>query len=186
MENGSDRIRKIVLGLRNFSRLDEADMKPVDLHEGLDNTLTILQHRLNHPATDSEIKIQKNYGQIPLVNCYANQLNQVFLHILSNAIDAVTTASEKFPEIRISTEVKEAKTVKISIADNGQGMSEKVRQKVFDPFFTTKPVGQGTGLGLSTSYQIITEQHRGQLHCISQLGKGTEFIIEISVSHTSE
>jgi predicted ATPase/signal transduction histidine kinase len=178
MQTGSDRIRKIILGLRNFSRLDEAELKDVDIHEGLENTLLIVQHRLK--SHQPEIAIVKNYGQIPRIQCYANQLNQVFLNILSNAIDALTTAAAEKPlEIRITTEMKDAKTVKISIGDNGQGMSENIRQKIFDPFFTTKPVGKGTGLGLSMSYQIITEQHRGQLNCISQPGQGTEFIIEI-------
>jgi len=182
MKNGSDRIRKIVLGLRNFSRLDESEMKPVDIHEGLENTLMILQHRLNQSTPGGTIQVQKNYGQLPAVNCYANQLNQVFLHILTNAIDVLSTAkSSSSPEIRITTEMLNQQTVQISIADNGSGMSEEVRQKVFDPFFTTKSVGQGTGLGLTTSYQIITEQHRGQLDCISQPGQGTEFMIKIPV-----
>ena len=180
MQTGSDRIQKIVLGLRNFSRLDESEMKPVDIHEGLDNTLMILQHRLNNPI--QLIKIQKNYGKLPRVNCYANQLNQVFLHILSNAIDALNTSSNRQqPEIAIATDIKNAHFVHCSIADNGPGMSEKMCQKVFDPFFTTKPVGKGTGLGLTTSYQIVTEQHQGELRCISQPGKGTKFIIEIPI-----
>ena len=180
MTKGSDRIRNIVLGLRNFSRLDQSEMKPVNLHEGLDNTLMILQHRLK---TESwEIQVQKNYGKLPRVNCYASQLNQVFLHILSNAIDVLSTSeTPESPAIRITTEIGDRQMAKISIADNGSGMSETVRQKVFDPFFTTKPVGRGTGLGLTTSYQIVTEQHRGQLQCISQLGQGTEFIIEIPI-----
>ena len=182
MKNGSDRIRNIVLGLRNFSRLDEADRKQVDIHEGLENTLTIVQHRLKALAERPEIAIVKNYGKLPLVNCYASQLNQVFLHIISNAIDVLSGSyAGKSPEIRIATEVLDAQTVRIRIADNGSGMSESVRKKVFDPFFTTKPVGEGTGLGLSISYQIVTEQHGGQLHCISQAGVGTEFALEIPV-----
>ena len=182
MQNGSDRIRKIILSLRNFSRLDESKSKQVDIHEGLENTLMLLQHRFPGKGSRPDVAVVKNYGQLPQVHCYPSQLNQVFLQILTNAIDVLTTPdSPDAPEIRITTEVYDDKTVRISIADNGPGMSEQVRQKVFDPFFTTKPVGQGTGLGLSTSYQIITEQHHGELYCISQLGKGSEFSIEIPV-----
>jgi signal transduction histidine kinase len=180
MQHGSDRIRKIILGLRNFSRLQEAELKQVDIHEGLENTLLIVQHRLK--SHQPEIAIVKNYAQVPRIQCYANQLNQVFLNILSNAIDALTNSSAgQSPEIRLTTKLINRQTVRISIADNGPGISEEIRQKVFDPFFTTKPVGKGTGLGLSMSYQIITEQHQGNLQCISQPGEGTEFIIEIPV-----
>ncbi|NER36089.1 MAG: AAA family ATPase [Oscillatoria sp. SIO1A7] len=182
MKNGSDRIRNIVLGLRNFSRLDEAGRKQADIHEGLENTLTLVQHRLKALGERPEITIVKNYAQLPLVNCYASQLNQVFLHIISNAIDVLSASDAgKSPEIRIATEVLDAQTVRIRIADNGPGMSPRVCQKAFDPFFTTKPVGQGTGLGLSISYQIVTEQHGGQLHCISQPGVGTEFAIALPI-----
>ncbi|NER06426.1 MAG: GAF domain-containing sensor histidine kinase, partial [Okeania sp. SIO3C4] len=182
MQTGSTRISKIIRGLRNFSRLDESKSKDVDIHEGLENTLMILQHRLNGNSSGIKIAIVKNYGELPLVNCCANQLNQVFLYILSNAIDAVSTSeSENFPQIAITTEMKDSQTVTISIADNGIGMSEDICQRIFDPFFTTKPVGKGTGLGLFISYQIITEQHGGKLECISQAGKGTEFIINIPV-----
>ena len=182
METGSTRISKIIRGLRNFSRLDEAQSKEVDIHEGLENTLMILQNRLNENSSDLEIAIVKNYGELPLVNCYANQLNQVFLYILSNALDAVTTSeAENFSQISITTEVKDSQTVRIRITDNGIGMSEDICQRIFEPFFTTKPVGKGTGLGLFISYQIITEQHGGQLECISQAGRGTEFIIDIPI-----
>ena len=182
MQNGSDRIRKIILGLRNFSRLDEADLKPVDIHEGLENTLTIVQHRLETEGEIPGIAIVKNYGTLPPIRCYANQLNQVFLNILTNAIDVLSESEAgSRREIRIATQMRDAQTVGIRIADNGPGMSEGVRQKVFDPFFTTKPVGQGTGLGLSISYQIVNEQHGGQLHCTSEPGVGTEFIIEIPI-----
>ncbi|NEP83854.1 MAG: hybrid sensor histidine kinase/response regulator [Okeania sp. SIO3B3] len=185
MQTGSDRISKIVLGLRNFSRLDEAQMKQVNIHEGLENTLLILQHRLIANGSYPGIAIVKNYGKLPPVNCYANQLNQVFMEIFNNAIDVLTTSQnvEKKPTIFVTTEMKDSETVRISIADNGIGMRENVCQRIFDPFFTTKPVGEGTGLGLSISYQIITEQHKGQLQCISQRGKGTEFIIDIPVQN---
>ncbi|GGA09417.1 ATP-binding protein [Okeania sp. KiyG1] len=182
METGSNRISTIILGLRNFSRLDESDMKEVDIHEGLENTLMILQHRLQANSSRPEIAIVKNYGKLPPVNCRASQLNQVFLQILSNAIDALTTSEiGSGLEISITTEVQDAQTARIRIADNGIGMSEIACQRVFEPFFTTKPIGQGTGLGLFISYQIVTQQHRGQLKCISQLGQGTELIIEIPI-----
>nr|MDJ0518547.1 ATP-binding protein [Trichodesmium sp. MO_231.B1] len=182
METGSDRISKIVLGLRNFSGLDKSERKRVDIHEGLENTLMILQHRLRANSSYPEIAIVKNYGQLPPVNCYPSQINQVFLQILTNAIDALTTSKgQDCPEIRIATQMQNQDSIRISIADNGPGMSETVQQRIFDPFFTTKPVGQGTGLGLSISYQIVTEQHRGQLLCISQLEKGTEFIIDVPI-----
>ncbi len=183
MRNGSDRIKNIILGLRNFSRLDEAERKLVDIHAGLENTLAIVQHRFKAGGDRPEIAIVKNYGKLPLVNCYASQLNQAFLHILTNAIDVLTASnSGSCPEIRIATQMLDAQTVRISIADNGQGMSANVCQKIFDPFFTTKPVGKGTGLGLSISYQIVTEQHGGKLHCISQPGVGTELAIDIPLS----
>ncbi|NEN91804.1 MAG: AAA family ATPase, partial [Okeania sp. SIO3H1] len=182
MQTGSDRIRKIILGLRNFSRLDESDMKEVDIHEGLENTLMILQHRLKANNSHPEIAIVKNYGKLSPVNCWASQLNQVFMHILSNAIDALITSEiGSFPEIIITTEMRDAKTAIIRIADNGIGMSDSVCQRIFEPFFTTKPIGLGTGLGLFISYQIITQQHGGQFRCISQPGQGTEFMIEIPI-----
>ncbi len=181
MQSGSKRIRDIILGLRNFSRLDEAEIKPVDIHEGIDSTLMILQHRL-HCASQPEIQIIKEYAKLPLVNCYANQLNQVFLNILSNAIEALqkprSTNPRQHPQIRIYTE-QLSNIVRIGIVDNGSGMSESILQKIFDPFFTTKPVGSGTGLGLSISYSIVVEKHRGKLTCKTALGQGAEFVIEI-------
>jgi len=183
MKVGSSRIRNIVLGLRNFSRLDESEMKAVDIHEGIDNTLMILQHRLKEKSDSPEIEVIKEYAQIPEVCCYAGQLNQVFMNILSNAIDALDDKSEKLtkPQIRITTELISSNTLRIRIADNGSGMTEAVRQKIFDPFFTTKAVGSGTGLGLSISYQVIVDKHKGQLICDSTPGKGTEFVIEIPI-----
>jgi predicted ATPase/signal transduction histidine kinase len=187
MNVGSSRIRNIVLSLRNFSRLDESEMKPVDIHEGIDNTLMILQHRLKEKSDRPEIEVIKEYGELPLVSCYAGQLNQAFMNILSNAIDALqqsndTDAIATSPtvgQIRIRTSLVDSDTLRIQIADNGCGMSDKVRQKIFDPFFTTKPVGSGTGLGLSISYQVVVDKHKGQLTCDSTPGKGTEFVIEI-------
>jgi len=190
MEIGTSRICNIVLGLRNFSRLDEAEMKAVDIHEGIDNTLMILQHRLQAKGDRPEISVIKEYGQLPKVTCYAGQLNQVFMNILSNAIDALEQKIQRSrsvpdgisPCICIRTELTENQTVKILIADNGIGMTAEVKQKIFDPFFTTKPVGSGTGLGLSISYQIIVEKHKGQLSCNSIPGSGTEFVMEIPLS----
>jgi len=179
MQIGAERIAHIVRSLRNFSRLDESELKVVDIHEGIDSTLVILQSQLQ------DIKLIEEYGQLPKVKCYAGELNQVFMHILTNAIDAISSAksqgekSDWTPTITISTKVTDASSVQIMIADNGPGMSEEVQAKIFDPFFTTKPVGSGTGLGLSTSYSIVVKHHGGKLSCISAPGAGTSFAIEI-------
>ncbi|MEA5594227.1 protein kinase domain-containing protein [Rivularia sp. UHCC 0363] len=184
VEIGTSRIRQIILGLRNFSRLDEAEMKCVDIHEGIENTLMILQHRFKAKDNRPEIQVIKEYGQLPQINCYASQLNQVFMNILSNAIDALEDSQTKRKTnenlaIRIVTEIVNSNTARIKISDNGSGIEQKVQQKIFDPFFTTKPVGSGTGLGLSISYQIIVDKHKGQLICNSTVGEGTEFLIDI-------
>jgi len=192
MKVGTNRICEIIKSLRNFSRLDEAAFKSVDIHEGLDNTLLILQHRLKANSSRSEIKIVKEYDSLPLVECYAGQLNQVFMNILSNAIDALDEhqqlleeeGEDHTPIIRLHTKLLQNGWVSIEIIDNGTGISESVRASIFDPFFTTKPVGQGTGLGLSISYQIITERHRGHIFCESHMGQGTKFVIEIPVQQT--
>ncbi|WP_193197520.1 GAF domain-containing protein [Nostoc sp. MG11] len=188
MKIGVERIRQIVLGLRNFSRLDQAEMKPVDIHEGIDSTLLILQHRLRAKPESPAIELVKEYGDLPLVECYAGPLNQVFMNVLSNAIDALEDGKESKSEphssqIIIRTAIGElednVKSVVIRIADNGLGIPETLRARICDPFFTTKPVGKGTGLGLSISYQIIVEKHGGVFKCDSQPGLGTEFWIEI-------
>lgn len=186
MEMGTQRIRNIVLSLRNFSRLDESEMKAVDIHEGLDSTLMILQHRLKGDTLMSDIQIVKQYDDLPLIECHASQLNQVFMNLLANAIDALSNTEAKADEstprvIRLSTERCHENRVRIVIADNGIGMTEATQAKIFDPFYTTKPIGKGTGLGLSISYQIITEKHLGTLQCSSQPGQGTEFSIEIPI-----
>ncbi|AFY36409.1 sensor histidine kinase [Calothrix sp. PCC 7507] len=195
MRIGTERITEIVLSLRNFSRLDEADMKMVDIHQGIDSTLLILQSRLKEHAGHPKIEIVKNYGNLPLVDCYPGQLNQVFMNIISNAIDAldsynsersITEIQAHPSKITITTEVRETQYVAIRITDNGLGIKETVQERLFDPFFTTKPVGKGTGLGLSISYKIIVEKHRGHLRCVSELGKGTEFCIEIPLSMNSQ
>ncbi|MCL1469530.1 GAF domain-containing sensor histidine kinase [Argonema antarcticum A004/B2] len=182
MQVGAERIRQIVLSLRNFSRLDESSKKPVNIHEGIDSTLMLFQSRLKAEGQRRGIEVIKEYGQLPKVTCYASELNQVFMNILSNAIDALSEVrdnSEQLPTITIRTEVSESQNVIIRIADNGQGMTEAVRSKIFDPFFTTKPVGSGTGLGLSISYQIVVDKHGGQISCISALGGGAEFAISL-------
>jgi light-regulated signal transduction histidine kinase (bacteriophytochrome) len=209
MKVGAERIRQMVLSLRNFSRLDQAEMKPVDIHEGIDNTLLILQHRLKPNADFPGINIIKDYGELPLVECYAGQMNQVFMNILSNAIDALAeykgggeegererendssfslsppplvspSSFVPIPTIQIiTTALAEKSHLVIRIADNGMGMTEDVKKRIFDPFFTTKPVGKGTGLGLAISYQIVVDKHGGIMKCCSQPGAGTEFWIEI-------
>jgi PAS domain S-box-containing protein len=188
MQIGAERIRQIVLSLRNFSRRDQAASERVDLHQGIDNTLLLLQHRLKAKAGHPEIRVIKEYGDLPLVECYAGQVNQVFMNILSNAIDALEEARSTTQELRsrssmlrIRTELQDGNTVVIRMADNGPGIPPHVQQQIFDPFFTTKSVGQGTGLGLSISYQIVVEKHGGQLKCFSTPGEGTEFWIELPV-----
>lgn len=190
MKLGCDRIRQIVLSLRNFSRLDEAEMKQVDIHEGIDSTLLILQHRLKAKGEQPEIRLVKNYGNLPLVECSAGSMNQVFMNLISNAIDALDAYNSQRSlaalkanpsQITITTEVLKPNRVTIRIADNGPGMPKSVRERLFEPFFTTKPIGKGTGLGLSISYQIVVEKHRGAIWCESQPGHGSEFWIEIPI-----
>jgi len=190
MRVGSERIREIVRSLRNFSRLDEAEFKAVDIHEGIDSTLMILQSRLKAKSDSFSIQILKEYGTLPLVDCYPGQLNQVLMNILSNAIDALEEASLEAaapfsPLITICTRVLSSNCIAVQIADNGSGMNEQVRSRLFDPFFTTKTVGKGTGLGLSISYQIVTEKHKGRLVCQSEPGQGAKFIIEIPIHQSS-
>ena len=184
MKVGAERIQKIVLSLRNFSRMDEAEMKDVNIHEGIDSTLLILQNRIKAKPNSPGIQIIKNYTDLPLVECFPGQLNQVFMNILSNAIDALEEKTNlndnaEPATIWIDTKLSHTNRVLIKIADNGPGIPEQIQKRLFDPFFTTKPVGSGTGLGLSISYQIVTEKHRGQLQCNSWLGERTEFTIEI-------
>ncbi len=187
MKIGSERICKIVNSLQNFSRLDEAEIKSVDIHLGIESTLLILQHRLKASDKYPEITLITEYGQLPLVKCYISALNQVFMNIISNAIDALRQAQESLercnqkPTLTIRTFINESRNVVISIADNGLGMENAVLSKIFDPFFTTKPVGSGTGLGLSISYSIVVDKHQGQLSCISTPGEGAEFLIEIPI-----
>ncbi|MEG4297491.1 AAA family ATPase [Microcoleus sp. Pol11C1] len=184
MKSGSDRISQIILSLRNFSRLDEADMKAVDLHTGIESTLLILQTRLRLSDGPSEIQVIKEYGNLPHIICYASEINQVFLSIISNAIDALQSINntKKNPLIRIQTEIIEKDRVRIKISDNGPGIPANIQSRIFDPFFTTKPVGSGTGLGLSVSYGIV-KKHGGKLTCNSRVGDGTELAIEIPINY---
>ena len=190
MKVGSDRIREIVLSLRNFSRLDEAEIKPVNLHDGIDNTLMILQHRLKVTSDRPEIQVIKKYGDLSLIECYAGQLNQVFMNLLANAIDALEEGNQgkSFQDIVskpnfivIGTQQLDENRIQVWISDNGAGIPDAVAGRLFDPFFTTKPIGKGTGLGLSISYQVITEIHHGTISCKSVVGSGTTFMIEIPI-----
>lgn len=204
MQEGANRIRQIVLSLRNFSRLDEAEIKSVDIHDGIESTLLILQHRLKSTLDRPEIQVHKHYGHLPSVECYASQLNQVFLNILGNAIDALHSQTEpgritiwtqvisQFPVVPLeespenkSQQAQSSERVIIRIQDNGPGIPEGIQNQIFNPFFTTKPIGTGTGLGLSISHSIVVDKHGGQLTCISQPGQGTEFVIELPVKQKS-
>ncbi|MEO1622540.1 MAG: ATP-binding protein, partial [Cyanobacteria bacterium J06632_3] len=184
MKMGSTRIQQIVLSLRSFSRMDEAAMKAVDIHDGINSTLLILQNRLKANDQRSDIEIVKDYTPLPAVECYASQLNQVFMNLIVNAIDALDDAVKTgkltdAAQIRIQTDVIQETSVRIQIANNGPSIPPAIREKLFDPFFTTKPVGKGTGLGLSISYKIITANHQGKIWCESAPDLGTEFFIEI-------
>ncbi|MGB8686214.1 MAG: ATP-binding protein, partial [Microcoleus sp.] len=180
MKMGADRIREIVVSMRNFSRLDDAQMKPADIHEGINSTLIILNHRLKQG-----IEVIKNYGSLPLVDCYPAQLNQVFMNAIGNAIDALSEMKKGdkgyAPKIWISTEVVADNTVTVKIRDNGPGIAIDCASHIFDPFFTTKSIGKGTGLGLAISEQIVAKHH-GKIEMNSEIGKGTEFVINLPVA----
>ncbi|MEQ8997296.1 MAG: ATP-binding protein [Coleofasciculus sp. B1-GNL1-01] len=198
MQVGAERLQQIVLSLRSFSRRHDDELKPADIHQGIDNTLLILQHRLQAQKNRPEIKVVKEYGQLPLVVCYSSLLNQVFMNLLANAIEALSEAATQTdaplrePQIVIRTQTHRVQSwsstekatdwAVIQIGDNGYGMSQNVLEHIFDPFFTTKPVGKGTGLGLSISYKIVVEKHGGQLRCVSHPGQGTSFIVEIPLN----
>lgn len=191
MRLGSDRISQIVLGLRNFSRHDESELKEANIHQGLDSTLMILQHRLRQNGPNPTIEVQKDYGKVPNIPCFAGQLNQVFMNILVNAIDALRGNGNDqdadrqqvpSPWIWIKTSLTADNMVAIRIGNNGPHIPASVQSRLFDPFFTTKPVGKGTGLGLSISHQIVVERHHGRLTCQSSCGQGCEFLIELPLS----
>ncbi len=183
LKAGAERISKIVTSLRTFSRFDQSEVKKVDIHEGLESTLLLMQHRLQL-SNENKIEIIKNYGELPLVECFASLLNQVFMNLLVNAVDELQSfrnGTSNKNLIEIHTKLVNENSVKISIKDNGKGIPKNIQTKLFDPFFTTKPVGKGIGLGLSISYQII-EQHGGKLYCNSELNQGAEFITEIPIN----
>jgi two-component system, NtrC family, sensor kinase len=183
MRIGTDRIQGIVLSLRNFARHDEAEFKRVDIHQGIDSTLMILQSRLKATAEHPQIIVIKDYAQLPKILCYSGKLNQVFMYLINNAIDSIyTQCIEAQGKIKIQTKVLNRNQISIQISDNGLGVPEELQSQLFDPFFTTKPVGQGTGLGLFISHQIVVEQHGGNLYCNSKFGKGAEFVVEIPIS----
>ncbi|MEM1425320.1 MAG: ATP-binding protein, partial [Cyanobacteria bacterium P01_H01_bin.130] len=196
MRVGSHRIQEIVKSLKNFSRLDEATFKAADIHQGIDNTLMILHHRWSGKAGRAQVEIVKRYGEVPMVECCPGQLNQVFMNLLSNAIDALDdvrqdpedggkgAAKEDRDSLTIvitTTYQPSTHTVQVAIADNGSGISPANQRKLFDPFFTTKPVGRGTGLGLAISHEVITKQHGGTIEVSSVLGEGTTFTVTLPV-----
>ncbi|MEM7579955.1 MAG: response regulator [Cyanobacteria bacterium P01_A01_bin.80] len=186
MNRGAERIRSIVKALQNFSHHEQSSLKSVNIHKGIDSTLMMLQHRLKETKYRPQIKIVKEYGALPPTHCYVSELNQVFMHLLNNAIDALDEKGEMDrldnPQIKVFTETVDALSVKISISDNGIGIQRTARSHLFDPFFTTKPVGKGSGLGLSISHQIIVHKHQGSINFSSSTENGTEFIIEIPIN----
>ena len=188
MEVGTERILNIVLSLRIFSRLDEAEVKAVDLHECLDSTLLILNSRLKAQSMRKDIAVIREYGELPTVKCYPGQLNQVFMNVLSNAIDAleeqleISTEADWEPQLLVKTTLASEDSVSVHIIDNGTGIPEAIKQKIFDPFFTTKAVGKGTGLGMSISHEIITKKHHGSFVCHDVSPRGAEFVITVPKS----
>ncbi|MEG4282477.1 ATP-binding protein [Microcoleus sp. A006_D1] len=188
MQMGSVRIREIVKSMGSFSRTDNSKMTLCDVHDSIDSTLLILRNRLNSKTDRREIQVVKNYEKLPAVECYAGQLNQVFMNLISNAIDALEEAAKNQPnaalKISICTELAGCDRVRVRIADTGAGMEAEVKKRMFEQFFTTKEIGKGTGLGLSIVYKILVENHRGTLRCESEPSQGTEFIIELPVQQT--
>ena len=188
MKTGASRIREIVLFLRTFSHLDESQMKRVNLHQGIESTLMIINHRLQANGKRPPIEVVKDYGTLPPVECYAGQINQVFMHLLVNAIEAIDAMEEReynrrLPQIIIQTELIGEELMRATVADNGIGMTDLIRKRLFTPFYSTKPVGQGKGLGLSLCHAIIVNHHRGSLHCESEPNQGTKFILELPLHH---
>ncbi len=194
MNLGTNRIREIVQSLRTFSRMDQGEFVQVNIHEGLESTLLILQHRFKGNSSRPEVQLVRQYGEVPKIDGFSGQLNQVFMNILANALDAIDDDSSKHTyaalkenpyHIQISTSICKDQWIQIAIADNGPGISEATLQKIFEPFFTTKEVGKGTGMGMAISQQIITETHHGHLNCESQLERGTTFVIQLPIRQTS-
>ncbi|MGQ4645922.1 response regulator [Lyngbya aestuarii] len=198
MQIGAERISQLILSLRRFSQLDNSNLKSTNIQEEIDNILMLLQYRLSAVENRPEIQVIKQYNQLPKITCYTSQLNQVFMNLLSNAIEALDEKAQdkgaifqEPPTITISTEVvtnnntflPTSNVVAIQIADNGCGINQEAQQQIFDPFFTTKPLGNGMGLGLAISYQIVVDTHKGDIRCISFPGKGTQMIVEIPTSN---
>ncbi|GGA11829.1 HAMP domain-containing sensor histidine kinase [Okeania sp. KiyG1] len=188
---GAKRIQDVVSSLKQFSTAEEESIKAVDIHKGLDSTLLILQHQFQGKGGCPDINLIKNYGSLPKVECYPGQLNQVFMHILTNAIDSLEEKHEDLvaknicnqpfePQILISTNVKDS-SVEIAIADNGYGMTEEISSRIFEPLFTTKHTEKNIGLGLSISQELIVEKHHGKLYCNYRAREGSEFVIEIPI-----
>ncbi len=195
IKTGGSRIHEIVKSLRRFASLAEAELKFVDIHHGLDSALTILNHRLKAHPDRAEIQIVKHYGDLPPIECYASLLNQVFINVLANAIDALEPFSKKrlfgngsldVSQITIRTALLNDARVQIEISDNGAGIPFELQERIFEPFFTTKSVGKGTGMGMSISYQIVTERHNGRLKCFSSPEEGTTFLIQIPVQQPAD
>lgn len=185
LQTGSDRITEIVNALRNFSRLDESPIKQVDLHEGIDSSLRLLQHRLKGKSSRPAIEIHKHYSpSFPKIECFAGQLNQVFMNIMANAIDAFEDSCCELPIMTITTSQLSSDRVRVTISDNGPGIPLAIQAKIFDPFFTTKPIGKGTGLGMSISRQIVSEQHGGHLYFQTSSQTGTDFFVELPIIQT--
>lgn len=193
IQMSADRIYEIVLSLQNFSRTDEKQMKQANIHEWINNTLLILQSRLKPNGSNPGVQVIKEFGNLPLVECYPGQLYQVFMNIMSNSLDAIESEIEaekdksregerRSPTIWINTETLDSEQVIIKIRDNGPGMTANVLMRLFDPFFTTKALGKGTGLGLSISHKIVVKKHSGTLKCISQPGQGAEFWIQLPIA----
>ncbi len=187
MQVGSERISQIVLTLLNFSSSNRGEKNLVDIHDAIENTLLIMENNLKGSGRYREITVVRDYGCLPRIECYPQELNQVFMNIIKNAIDCLQETTVKNPQIRICTYIvaenafpsRGVRRIGVRIADNGSGIAETIRTRIFDPFFTTKDVGKGTGLGLAISYQIIVEKHGGTINCTSVPGEGTEFSIEI-------
>ena len=193
MRTGSDRIRQIILSVQEFSRSDQSGWQLFDVSDGLENTLLLLQHRLPAREGRRDIKVVKEYGNLPQIECYAGQLNQAFLNIINYAIDALEESSQELneseaikfkPVIWIRTQVIGGQRISIEIADNGRAMNEEIIAQIFDQFFVEKPTTEARGLGLAISYGIIVEQHKGELKCFFEPGKGSQFRIELPQRHS--
>ena len=193
MRTGSDRIRQIILSVQEFSRSDQSGWQLFDVSDGLENTLLLLQHRLPAREGRRDIKVVKEYGNLPQIECYAGLLNQAFLNMINYAIDALEESTQELneseainfkPVIWIRTQVIGGQRISIEIADNGMAISEEMKTQIFDPFFVAKPAMEASNLGLAISYGIIVEQHKGELKCFSEVGKGTQFRIELPQRHS--